>query len=92
MKYLLSALLILFTTAQLAVASPRHEFAERPHPHASAVSPSTQDVRANVNHSERLRQQQDGQALVPIANQDLRGLLFVLAGLAGPAAFLFATP
>jgi hypothetical protein len=92
MKYLLSALLILFTTAQLAVAWPRHEFAERPHLHASAVWHSTQDVRANVNHSERLRQQQDGQALVPIANQDLRGRLFVLAGLAGPAAFLIATP
>lgn len=92
MKYLLLTLLILSTTAQLAVASPRHEFAKRSQLHASAVLPSTQHVRANVSQSERLRQPRDGAALIPIANQDMRGLLFVLAGLAGPAAFLFATP
>lgn len=92
MKYLL-VLLILFNTVQLGVASPRHEFAERSRLHASAVlAAPTQDVRAHVNHSEHPSQQRDGQGLIPIANQDLRGLLFVLAGLAGPAAFLFATP
>jgi hypothetical protein len=91
MKFLL-VLLILCNSAQLAVASPRHEFAQRSRWHSSVVLPPTQDVRAGVDHSERLRQQRDGQGLVPIANQDLRGLLFVLAGLAGPAAFLFATP
>ncbi|MEK4032118.1 hypothetical protein WOC76_01450 [Methylocystis sp. IM3] len=83
MKHLLLTLLILSTTAQLAAASPRHEFAERRHLHTSTVLSSTQDVKTH---------HQDGQALIPIANQDLRGLLFVLAGLAGPAAFLFATP
>jgi len=91
MKYLL-VLLILCNTAQLAVAAPRHEFAERSRMHSSVVLPLTRDVRAGVNHSERLRQQRDGQGLIPITNQDLRGLLFVLAGLAGPAAFLVATP
>lgn len=92
MKYLLLALLILFTTAQLAVASPRHEFAAHSRVHSSAVLPAARDLQAGADRSERMRRQRDGQGLIPIANQDLRGLLFVVAGLAGPAAFLFAMP
>lgn len=92
MKYLLLALLILFTTSQLAAASPRHEFAANSRVHSSAVLPPTQVLRAAADHSERIRRQRDGQGLIPVANEDLRGLLFVVAGLAGPAAFLFAVP
>ncbi len=86
MKYLL-VLLILCNTAQFATASPRHELAGRSRLHASAVLSPRQDI-----YSESLNGQRDGQGLIPIANQDLRGLLFVLGGLAGPVAFLFATP
>lgn len=63
MKYLL-VLLILCNMAQLAVAAPRHEFAERSRLHPSAFLSCAQDVGAGVDHSERLRQQRDGQGLV----------------------------
>lgn len=91
MKYFI-VLSILCNTAQFALASPRHEYAEHPRLHASAVLSPTQDLRSNVSYSESLKRPRGGQGLIPIANQDLRGLLFVLGGLAGPVAFLFATP
>ncbi|RTL84222.1 MAG: hypothetical protein EKK29_14265 [Hyphomicrobiales bacterium] len=91
MKYLL-VLLILCNTAQLATASPRHELAGRSGLHASAALSPRQSPRLNVNYPESLNGERDGQGLIPIANQDLRGLLFVLGGLAGPVALLFATP
>ncbi len=87
MKYLL-VLLILCNTAQLATASSRHEFAGGSRLHASAVLSPRQDTRLNVNYSESLNGQRDGQGLIPIANQNLRGLLFVLGGLAGPGGIL----
>ncbi|WP_442756173.1 hypothetical protein ACNHKD_06025 [Methylocystis sp. JAN1] len=91
MKYFL-ALLIVTSTMQLAVALPRHDAAERARSHASAVSSATQDGQSTASYSGYLGQREEGQGLLPIENQQLRGLLFVLGGLAGPVAFLFAAP
>lgn len=91
MKRLL-LLLIVCSTAQLAEALPRSGSAKHARSHSSAVLSPAQDTESNDSYSEYLKQRQEGQGLIPIENQHLRGLLFVLGGLAGPVAFLFAAP
>lgn len=71
-----------------------------PKPHYSAHQPfrdkgvatPIQNYQPSSGSENYFQQHQPGLGLIPIEDQDLRGILFVLAGLAGPAAFLFAAP
>ncbi|MEK4031606.1 hypothetical protein WOC76_21500 [Methylocystis sp. IM3] len=91
MKYLL-VILFIFSATPNAVAFPAHHSAGRPHFHAQPVSPQSTNAQTTSSYEEYLQDRREGQGLIPIANQHLRGLLFVLGGLAGPIAFLFAAP
>jgi len=59
---------------------------------ASAVGQERDGAEASMEQGVSLRDQQPAKGIIPIENRDLRGVLFVLGGLAGPLALLFAAP
>ena len=68
------------------MAHPKHHYSAHQPFHEKGVATPIQ----NYQPESYFQQHQPGQGLIPIEDQDLRGILFVLAGLAGPAAFLLA--
>jgi len=89
MKYVLALMITLGVASSATAHSENHRSAQWGRHHMTA---SAQNVTSSRSYADYLQNRKPGEGVIPIENQDLRGLLFVLGGLAGPAALLFATP
>jgi hypothetical protein len=84
------ALIIAFGLASSATAHPynRHS-AKGVHHQMEGAQASTPP---SYGYADYLEQRHAGEGIIPIEDPHLRGILFVIAGLAGPLALLFAAP
>lgn len=84
------ALIIAFGLASSATAHPYNRHSVKGLHHQMAVVQAS--TPPSYGYADYLEQRQSGEGIIPIDNQHLRGILFVIAGLAGPLALLFAAP
>lgn len=75
-----------------AQAHTKYQHYKQLHSKHSHYASLNKTENSSDSYEEYLQSRKPGQGLIPIADPDLRGILFVIGGLAGPAGLLFAMP